>query len=113
MRIAIVTDFYYPTPGWYQRAWTVRPVLTELGHEVTVVTGRRLGAPPVQDDAMVVPEPTFEVATIGISIRLYVPGCATGARPPIPSGRIRRRAGRVLPGAWLRRRARACSTTRS
>ena len=26
--------------------------LTELGHEVTVVTGRKLGAPPVQDDAM-------------------------------------------------------------
>ena len=71
MRIAIVTDFYYPTLGGISEHVDGQArALTDLGHEVTVVTGRKLGAPPVQDDAMAVPEPTFEVATIGTSINL-------------------------------------------
>ena len=57
MRIAIVTDFYYPTLGGISEHVDGQArALTELGHEVTVVTGRKLGAPPVQDDAMAVPE---------------------------------------------------------
>ena len=59
MRIAIVTDFYYPTLGGISEHVDGQArALTDLGHEVTVVTGRKLGAPPVQDDAMAVPEPT-------------------------------------------------------
>ena len=100
MRIAIVTDFYYPTLGGISEHVDGQArALTELGHEVTVVTGRKLGAPPVQDDAMAVPEPTFEVATIGTSIRLYVPGWGNGAETTHTIGpRLGRRLGAFFRG---------------
>ena len=48
MRIAIVTDFYYPTLGGISEHVDGQArALTALGHEVTVVTGRKLGAPPL------------------------------------------------------------------
>jgi len=100
MRIAIVTDFYYPTLGGISEHVDGQArALTALGHEVTVVTGRKLGAPPVQDDAMAVPEPTFEVATIGTSIRLYVPGWGNGAETTHTIGpRLGRRLGAFFRG---------------
>jgi phosphatidylinositol alpha-mannosyltransferase len=80
MRIAIVTDFYYPSLGGItEHVDGQARALTALGHEVTVVTGRLLRPPPVQDDAMAVPEPTFEVVHMGRAFRLYVPGWGNGA----------------------------------
>ncbi len=80
MRIAIVTDFYYPSLGGItEHVDGQARELTSLGHDVTVVTGNVWRPPPVEDDAREVPEPTFEVANIGTAIRLYVPVWGNGA----------------------------------
>jgi phosphatidyl-myo-inositol alpha-mannosyltransferase len=80
VRIAIVTDFYYPLLGGItEHVDGQARELTRLGHEVTVVTGRPIGVPSVKDDASPIPEPTFEVARIGTTFRLYVPVIGNGA----------------------------------
>jgi phosphatidyl-myo-inositol alpha-mannosyltransferase len=74
MRIAIVTDFYYPLLGGItEHVDGQARALTELGHEVTVVTGNLLRRPAAADDDMVVPQPTFEIVRLGWSVPLYVP----------------------------------------
>jgi len=95
VRIAIVTDFYYPTLGGItEHVDGQARGLTELGHEVTVVTGKAIQAPAVVDDAMAVPDPTFEVVHMGTAIRLYVPGWGNGAETTHTIGpRLGRRLG--------------------
>ncbi|MDX6551989.1 MAG: phosphatidyl-myo-inositol alpha-mannosyltransferase, partial [Gaiellales bacterium] len=101
MRIAIVSDFYYPSLGGItEHVDGQARGLAALGHEVTVVTGSLLRPPPVQDDQMAVPEPTFEVARIGTAVRLYVPRWGNGAETTHTIGM---RLGRRL-GAFFRER---------
>ena len=81
MRIAIVTDFYYPSLGGItEHVDGQARSLQARGHEVTVVTGRILRTPPVQDDAMPVPEPTFEIARLGAAVPMYVPRWGNNAQ---------------------------------
>ena len=81
MRIAIVTDFYYPSLGGItEHVDGQARGLQARGHEVTVVTGRILRTPPVQDDAMPVPEPTFEIVRLGAAVPLYVPRWGNNAQ---------------------------------
>ena len=81
MRIAIVTDFYYPSLGGItEHVDGQARGLQALGHEVTVVTGRIVRTPPVQDDAMPVPEPTFEIARLGTAVPMYVPRWGNNAQ---------------------------------
>jgi phosphatidyl-myo-inositol alpha-mannosyltransferase len=101
VRIAIVTDFYYPTLGGItEHVDGQARGLVERGHEVTVVTGRLWRSPPVRDDDLKVPEPTFEVAQIGTAIRLWVPRWGNGAETTHTIGP---RLGRRL-GAFFRER---------
>src|SRR5947199_989804 len=95
MRIAIVTDFYYPSLGGItEHVDGQARSLTELGHEVTVVTGRLLQPAKVQDDALTVPEPTFEIARMGTALRLYMPKWGNGAETTHTVGpRLGRRVG--------------------
>jgi phosphatidyl-myo-inositol alpha-mannosyltransferase len=81
VRIAIVTDFYYPSLGGItEHVDGQARGLQALGHDVTVVTGRIMRTPPVQDDAMPVPEPTFEIARLGTTVPLYVPRWGNNAQ---------------------------------
>jgi phosphatidylinositol alpha-mannosyltransferase len=81
VRIAIVTDFYYPSLGGItEHVDGQARSLQARGHEVTVVTGRILRTPPVQDDAMPVPEPTFEIARLGAAVPMYVPRWGNNAQ---------------------------------
>jgi phosphatidyl-myo-inositol alpha-mannosyltransferase len=81
VRIAIVTDFYYPSLGGItEHVDGQARSLTERGHEVTVVTGHLVRTPPVMDDAMPVPEPTFEVVRLGAAVPLYVPRWGNNAQ---------------------------------
>ena len=74
MRIAIVTDFYYPSLGGItEHVDGQARELTNRGHEVTVITGHLVRTPPVTDDAVHVPEPNFEIVRMGIAIPLFVP----------------------------------------
>ena len=100
MRIAIVTDFYHPLLGGIaEHVDGQARALTDLGHEVTVVTGNLLRTPPVRDDAMPVPEPTFEVVRMGWSFPLYVPIFGNSAQTQHTySPRLRSRLGRFLRG---------------
>ena len=66
VRIAIVTDFYYPSLGGItEHVDGQARALTNRGHEVTVITGHLLRTPPVSDDAVGVPEPNFEARARG------------------------------------------------
>ena len=101
MRIAIVTDFYYPSLGGItEHVDGQARALTALGHDVTVVTGRLLHPARVRDDDRAVPDPTFEVVHIGSAIRLYVPVWGNGAETTHTIGP---RLGRRL-GAFFRER---------
>jgi phosphatidyl-myo-inositol alpha-mannosyltransferase len=74
VRIAIVTDFYYPSLGGItEHVDGQARELVNRGHEVTVITGHLLRTPPVSDDALEVPEPNFEIVRMGVSIPLFVP----------------------------------------
>jgi phosphatidylinositol alpha-mannosyltransferase len=73
MRIAIVTDYYFPQLGGisehvHGEAWH----LTRRGHEVTVVTGRLLHKLPVVDEAdSPQRDEPFEVLRLGVGLPLY------------------------------------------
>ena len=74
LRIAIVTDFYYPSLGGItEHVDGQARELANRGHEVTVITGHLARTPPVTDDALQVPEPNFEIVRMGIAIPLFVP----------------------------------------
>jgi phosphatidylinositol alpha-mannosyltransferase len=73
MRIAIVTDYYYPALGGItEHVHGQATALHRRGHEVTVITGNQLRPPKVVDSAHA-PEKyaPFEILRIGISVGLY------------------------------------------
>lgn len=73
VRIAIVTDYYYPHLGGItEHVHGQATELTRRGHEVTVVTGRVLRPPPVVDGE-VRPEADvpFEVVRVGAALPAY------------------------------------------
>ncbi len=81
MRIAIVTDFYYPALGGISEHVDGQArALTALGHEVTVITGNHVIQPTARDDDQPPPEPTFEVLRIGTIIPMYIPGWGNNAQ---------------------------------
>ena len=88
LRIAIVTDFYYPSLGGItEHVDGQARELANRGHEVTVITGHLLRTPPVSDDALPVPEPNFEIVRMGAPSRC---SCRTGATTPRPCTRTAR-----------------------
>jgi len=75
VRIAIVTDYYYPALGGISEHVDGQArALADLGHDVTVVTGVPTRPPPVRDGGMPPPEPTFELVRMGRAVPLYMPG---------------------------------------
>jgi phosphatidyl-myo-inositol alpha-mannosyltransferase len=81
MRIAIVTDFYYPALGGISEHVDGQArSLTELGHEVTVITGNHIIEPRTKDDDLPPPAPTFEVLRMGTIIPIYVPKFGNNAQ---------------------------------
>lgn len=86
MRIAIVSDYYYPQLGGITEH--VHGQATELsrrGHDVTVVTPRLLHAPKTVD-ADDLPERTFDLRRSGRAFPFYVNGGETliNATPHLP-----------------------------
>ena len=74
MRIAIVSDFYYPVLGGItEHVDGQARALTARGHEVTLVTGRPFRAGRAADGGQTWPEPTFEIVRLGVGVPLYVP----------------------------------------
>ena len=73
MRIAIVTDYYYPQLGGItEHVHGQATHLTARGHEVTVVTGHLYRPPGVVDDDYHPEEHVpFEVLRVGHALRLY------------------------------------------
>lgn len=73
MRIAIVTDYYYPQLGGITEHVHGQAMhLHERGHEVMVVTGHLFRPPSVVDDDYQPEEHVpFEVVRIGQALRLY------------------------------------------
>ena len=86
MRIAIVTDYYYPMLGGItEHVHGQARELARRGHEVTVVTGHPLRTPPIADsDARPVVDEAFQVVRIGAGIPLY--GNASQTMHVIPAG---------------------------
>jgi phosphatidyl-myo-inositol alpha-mannosyltransferase len=79
MRIAIVTDYYYPALGGITEHVHGQALsLHERGHQVTVITGHLFRPPKVVDDAFN-PEPhvPFEVIRMGQALRSYGNGGQT------------------------------------
>ena len=77
MKVAIVTDYYYPQLGGITEH--VHGQATELsrrGHEVTVLTPRLVVTPPTVDGADV-PERTFDVVNVGRAFPFYANGSET------------------------------------
>ncbi len=73
MRIAIVSDYYYPQLGGItEHVQGQATELTRRGHQVTVVTPKLLRAPKIVDDH--VPERSFELVHVGRAIPFYVNG---------------------------------------
>jgi phosphatidylinositol alpha-mannosyltransferase len=73
MRIAIVTDYYYPQLGGITEHVHGQALhLTRRGHDVTVVTGHLLHTPPVVDrERQSAREEPFEVVRLGVALPLY------------------------------------------
>jgi len=81
VRIAIVTDFYYPSLGGItEHVDGQARGLTARGHDVTVITSHLVHSTPVSDDALTVPEPNFEIVRMGVAIPLYVPRWGNNAQ---------------------------------
>ena len=79
MRIAIVTDFYYPSLGGItEHVDGQARELTNRGHEVTVITGHLVRTPPVTDEDMI------RLLTTGV----WIDG--SHLRPPMPQFRMSR-----------------------
>ena len=73
VRIAIVTDYYYPQLGGItEHVHGQATQLAARGHEVTVVTGRLLHTPAVVDgDERPLRDEPFEVIHTGFALPLY------------------------------------------
>jgi phosphatidylinositol alpha-mannosyltransferase len=73
VRIAIVTDYYYPQLGGItEHVHNQALNLHARGHEVTVVTGRLFRPPPVVDDEYRPEEHVpFRLVRVGQALRLY------------------------------------------
>jgi phosphatidyl-myo-inositol alpha-mannosyltransferase len=97
VKVAIVSDYYYPQLGGITEH--VHGQATELarrGHEVTVVTPRLVVTPTTVDGADI-PERTFDLANVGHAFPFYVNGSETlvtlGPGLPFALGReLRRRS---------------------
>jgi len=95
LKLAIVTDYYYPQLGGITEH--VHGQATELarrGHDVTVVTPR-LAVTPRTVDGEDLPERTFEVVNVGLAFPFYANGAETlvsvGAGLPLAVDRALRR----------------------
>lgn len=91
MRIAIVSDYYYPQLGGItEQVHGQATELTRRGHEVVVVTPR-LAVAPRTVDGLDLPARTFELVHVGKAWPAYGNGAETliSMGPRIP-GRIRR-----------------------
>ena len=86
MRIAIVTDYFYPQLGGItEHVHGQATHLAARGHDVTVITGRLLHTPPIVDgDARPRGDDPFDVIRIGVSIPLY--GNASQTLHTVPFG---------------------------
>lgn len=73
MRIAIVTDYYYPHLGGItEHVHGQATELTRRGHEVTVVTGNVLRPPPIVDgDIHPEADVPFEIVRVGAALPAY------------------------------------------
>jgi phosphatidyl-myo-inositol alpha-mannosyltransferase len=77
MKIAIVSDYYYPQLGGItEHVHGQATELTRRGHDVTVVTPRLVHAPPIVDGDDP-PERDFELVRIGRAWPFYVNGGET------------------------------------
>jgi phosphatidylinositol alpha-mannosyltransferase len=88
MRIAIVTDYYYPMLGGItEHVHGQARELARRGHEVTVVTGHLLHTPAIADpDARPVVNEGFEVVRLGVGVPLY--GNASQTIHTVPAGLV-------------------------
>jgi phosphatidyl-myo-inositol alpha-mannosyltransferase len=88
MRICIATDYYYPQLGGItEHVHGQATSLAARGHEVTILTGRLLHAPPTTDrDERVVERAGVEIVRMGVAMPLYGNGSQT-LHTVIPSGR--------------------------
>ena len=88
MRIAIVTDYYYPMLGGItEHVHGQARELARRGHEVTVVTGHLLRTPPIADpDARPVADEGFDVVRLGVGVPLY--GNASQTIHTVPAGLV-------------------------
>ena len=88
MRIAIVTDYYYPMLGGItEHVHGQARELARRGHEVTVVTGHLLRTPPIADqDARPVVDEGFDVVRVGVGVPLY--GNASQTIHTVPAGLV-------------------------
>ena len=86
LRIAIVTDYYYPMLGGItEHVHGQATTLARRGHEVTIVTGRLLRTPPTVDGDERPPTPAeIEVVRIGAALPLY--GNASQTLHTVPAG---------------------------
>ncbi len=76
-----MTDFYYPALGGISEHVDGQArALTDLGHEVTVITGHHLHKPRARDDDQPPPAPNFELVRMGSIIPVYLPGWGNNAQ---------------------------------
>ena len=74
VRIAILTDYYYPQLGGItEHVHGQATNLSARGHEVTVITGNLFRPPAVTDGdpAPVARDASFEIVRMGQALRLY------------------------------------------
>ncbi len=88
MRIAIVTDYYYPMLGGItEHVHGQARELARRGHEVTVVTGHLLRTPPIADPgARSEADEGFDVVRLGMGVPLY--GNASQTIHTVPAGLV-------------------------
>jgi phosphatidylinositol alpha-mannosyltransferase len=91
MRIAIVTDYYYPQLGGItEHAYGQATELARRGHDVTLITPKLLVTPKSVDHAPPRPE-TFEVVRVGRAYPFFINASETlltvGPRLPFQVGR--------------------------
>ncbi len=77
MKVAIVSDYYYPQLGGItEHVHGQATELTRRGHEVTVLAPRLVVTPTTVDGADI-PERTFELVNVGRAFPFYVNGSET------------------------------------
>jgi phosphatidyl-myo-inositol alpha-mannosyltransferase len=88
MRICIATDYYYPQLGGItEHVHGQARSLRARGHDVTILTGRLLHAPPTSDrDDRPLADDDLEIVRMGVAMPLYGNGSQT-LHTVIPGGR--------------------------